>query len=237
MTEPIVADATTASTALGATDAIAPDDRSAGALTAADRAYAATKESIIRGDLASGALLSEAVIAGELGISRTPVHEAFLRLAAEGLLTLESRRGAVVRPLSPSEADDVLEMREAVEAACAARIIASDRVDEVLPTLRSLLEEQRAAVAADDLDRFIAADDGLHAAVVAGARNPVASQFATLLHDRQQRMRNLLIRVKAGQMAAAFDEHAALVAAIEARDAGEYAAVLRRHVDRNRGVL
>ncbi|TPW90673.1 GntR family transcriptional regulator [Schumannella luteola] len=205
--------------------------------SAADRAYAATKDAIIRGELESGALLSEAVIAGELGISRTPVHEAFLRLAAEGLLILASRRGAVVRPLSPSEADDVLEMREAIEASCAARVIAGDRVAEVLPELKALLAEQQAAVDADDLDRFIDADDRLHAAVIAAARNPVASQFAGLLRDRQHRMRNLLIRVKSGQMAAALKDHTKLVRAIEKRDAAAYAATLRTHVDRNRGVL
>src|ERR1700758_5741009 len=92
--------------------------------SAAERAYEHTKRAIIRGDLAAGTMTSELLICQQLGLSRTPVHEAFLRLAAEGLLSLESRKGAVVRPMSPSEARDVLEMREAVEAMAATRGVA-----------------------------------------------------------------------------------------------------------------
>ena len=92
--------------------------------SAAERAYEHTKLAIIRGDLAPGTMISEGLICERLGISRTPVHEAFLRLDAEEFLTLASRKGAVVRPISPREALDVLEMREAVEASAAAR---SDR--------------------------------------------------------------------------------------------------------------
>src|ERR1700759_4873918 len=91
------------------------DDADAAGASAAERAYEKTKQAIIRGELAPGTMTSELLVGQQLGISRTPVHEAFLRLAAEGLLTLESRKGAVVRPMSPSEARDVLEMREAVE--------------------------------------------------------------------------------------------------------------------------
>src|SRR6201995_5477722 len=68
----------------------------AAAVSAAEHAYQATKGAIIRGDLAPGTMTSELLVCQQLDLSRTPVHEAFLRLAAEGLLSLESRNGAVV---------------------------------------------------------------------------------------------------------------------------------------------
>jgi DNA-binding GntR family transcriptional regulator len=68
-----------------------------------------------------GRLLSELEVAAQLGVSRTPVHEAFLRLAAEDLLDPLPRRGAVVVPVPPREATDLLEMRIAIEASAVRR--------------------------------------------------------------------------------------------------------------------
>jgi DNA-binding GntR family transcriptional regulator len=206
-------------------------------VSAAEQAYQHTKDAIIRGELAAGTAISEGLVCERLGISRTPAHEAFLRLAAEGLLALASRKGAIVQPLSPSEAADVLEMREAIEGACAARVIGSGGGPALVPALRELLDRQRAAVDSGDLDAFIEADDALHAAVIDAARNPVAQRFADLLSDRQNRLRNQLIRVSPDQMRGSFAEHTALVDAIEAGDADAYRTTLGRHVDRNRGVL
>jgi DNA-binding GntR family transcriptional regulator len=205
--------------------------------SAAEQAYQHTKAAIVRGDFPAGSAISEGLVCERLGVSRTPAHEAFLRLAAEGLLVLASRKGAVVQPLSPSEADDVLQMREAIEGACAVRVIESGRAPELIAPLRALLERQSAAVDEGDLDAFIEADDALHAAVIAAARNPVAQQFAGILQDRQHRLRNQLIRVMPGQMAGSFAEHRALVDALESGDAEAYRTTLRHHVDRNRGVL
>lgn len=203
---------------------------------AAERAYLETKRRIIRGELAGGASVSEVAVCQELGLSRTPVHEAFLRLAAEELLTLESRKGAVVRPMSPSEADDVVEMREAVESTAAARAIAGD-VTPLVATLRELLDTQRACREAGDVDGFLDADDAFHEAVVLASRNPIAAHFARLLHDRAHRLRHHLARVRPDHMAITYDDHVALADAVERRDATAYRAVLGRHVEILRGLL
>lgn len=204
--------------------------------SAAERAYSATKHRIIRGDLPGGAALSETTVCHELGLSRTPVHEAFLRLAAEELLTLESRKGAIVRPMSPSEADDVVEMREAIEARCARRAIEHDAT-ELGPILRDLLAVQKSCVSAGDVNGFVDADDAFHTAVVAAARNPIAEHFTRLLRDRAQRLRHHLMRIQPAHLTTSLDDHRELAAAIEAGDPGAYAAVLSRHVDVLRGLL
>ncbi|HEY0260764.1 MAG TPA: GntR family transcriptional regulator [Lacisediminihabitans sp.] len=205
--------------------------------SAAEHAYLHTKSSIVRGELAGGTAISENVICHELGISRTPVHEAFLRLAAEELITLESRKGAIVRPISPSEAEDVVEMREAVESAAAARIIRSGFQDDLAPVLAGLLERQAEYVAAGDVDAFVDADDDFHTAIVVASRNSIAMHFTRLIRDRQQRLRHQLMRMRSEHLAASLDEHRALAEALASEDAAAYAEVLGRHVDRIRGML
>ncbi|GAA4168172.1 GntR family transcriptional regulator [Gryllotalpicola koreensis] len=204
---------------------------------AAERAYDYTKNAIIRGELEPSAMISENLVCEALGISRTPAHEAFLRLEVEGFLTLASRKGAVVRPMSPQEALDVLEMREAVESSAAARVIAEGRHAELAERLDELLTAQGEALDAGDLDRYVAVDDDFHHSVVVAARNPIAIQFAGVLHDRQQRLRHQLYRVAPDQIAAALGQHRQLAAAIGAGDAAAYRAVLFEHVSLHRGVL
>ncbi len=213
--------------------------------SAADRAYQHTKDAIIRGELPGGTALSEVTVCSELGLSRTPVHEAFLRLAAENLLTLASRKGALVRPMAPSEAADVLEMREAVEASAARRAIADGRAAEAAPALDKALRRQERALTAGRSDppdaaaikAFVAADDAFHTAVVAASRNPIALHFTGLLRDRQQRLRHQLMRVHPDQLRPALDQHRRLAAALAAGDADGYASVLSEHIAMHQGIL
>ncbi|MCT9622798.1 GntR family transcriptional regulator [Curtobacterium sp. C2H10] len=207
------------------------------AQAASDRAYDHVKRAIIRGDLPGGTAISENALCQEIGVSRTPVHDAFLRLAAEDLLTLESRKGAVVRPMSPSEAADVLEMREAIESTAAARVVTDGRVADVTPFLQAMLAEQEQAVATGDVDRFIEVDAEFHGAVIGTSRNAIAVMFARTLRDRQQRLRHHLMRLQPSQLQASLEDHRALAAALEAGDALRYAEVLRAHVASHRGAL
>jgi DNA-binding GntR family transcriptional regulator len=200
------------------------------ATSAAEHAYEATKRAIIRGELAPGTMTSELLVCQQLGISRTPVHDAFLRLAGEGLLSLESRKGAVVRPMSPSEARDVLEMREAVEAMAATRVIADGGAAELAVTLEDLLAVQQRAAASGDLESFVDADDAFHTKVVVASGNAIAVYFTGFLRDRQQRLRHQLFRVRPGQLVAVMEQHAALVAALADGDTEQYRGVLAEHV-------
>ena len=207
------------------------------AQAASDRAYDHVKRAIIRGDLPGGTAISENALCQDLGVSRTPVHEAFLRLAAEELLTLESRKGAVVRPMSPNEAADVLEMREAIESTAASRVVTDGRVADLVPSLQAMLAEQATAVADGDVDRFIEVDAEFHGAVIGASRNAIAVLFARTLRDRQQRLRHQLMRVQPSQLQSSLDDHRALAAALEDGDAARYAAVLHDHVASHRGAL
>src|SRR4051812_36581631 len=148
-------------------------------------AYRETKSRILSGEMRGGQLLSEVEVASQLGVSRTPVHEAFLRLAAEDLLDLLPRKGAVVVPVSPREATDVLEMRVALESAAVRRLCRSPRsLDPLLTELGQLVGQQRLVATAGDVEQFVPADDAFHRCIVAMAGNPIAQRFYASLGDR-----------------------------------------------------
>ncbi len=83
--------------------------------TAKDRALEYVKTQVLTGAFPGGELISEGDVATALGMSRTPVREAFLRLEAEGLLRLYPQRGALVVPVSPDEVRAVIEARLVLE--------------------------------------------------------------------------------------------------------------------------
>lgn len=208
-----------------------------GGTSAAHRAYDYVKAAVIRGQFATGSLISEGMVCEQLSLSRTPVHEAFLRLASENWLQLLSRKGAVVRPMAPRESEDVLEMREAIESSAAERVIREERIPELQPLLSDLLDAQAAAIEGDDVDGFIVADDAFHSAIVEASGNRIAVDFMARLRDRQQRLRHQLIRIRPSQLELALREHRQLVDALARGDAPQYSSVLHQHVSSHRGVL
>src|ERR1700712_3564035 len=86
------------------------------ALTTEQRIVELLRERILEGQLTIGERLRQDTVSHELGVSSTPVREAFRRLEAEGLLKIASHKGAIVRDLAPSERVEVLEMLRLVEA-------------------------------------------------------------------------------------------------------------------------
>ncbi|MCF8587234.1 GntR family transcriptional regulator [Gordonia liuliyuniae] len=205
---------------------------------AAERAYVTTKNGIISGALPGGSLLSEVAVSADLGLSRTPVHEAFLRLAAEQLLDLQPRRGAVVRPVTPSEAADVLAMRHAIEAASAAQLFGKGGPDDaVRAEIDENLARQRDFVAVEDVDGFVDVDDEFHLLVVRASGNPIAEHFYEQLRARQQRLRNLLLRIDPANLRSSLVDHEELAACLRDGDTDRYSALLQAHFDLYQGAL
>jgi DNA-binding GntR family transcriptional regulator len=207
-------------------------------IPAADRAYTYTKDRILQGDLVGGELLSEVQICERLGISRTPVHEAFLRLAAEQLLTLSSRRGAVVTPMSPQEIRDVLDTREAIESVAARRLTESGPLDaQSLSAFEEILERQRTAVGAHDVSAFVEADDEFHSTMVARSGNGLALHLFSSIRDRQQRLRFQLLTLRSEHLALAITDHVELIRRLIEADGEGYTEALKRHLVRYQGAL
>jgi DNA-binding GntR family transcriptional regulator len=200
---------------------------------AADRAYELTKELLLTGELPGGHLLSEGDIAARLGVSRTPVREAFLRLQAEDLLRLIPKRGAIVVPVPPGEAEDVLDAREAVETAAVRRLLRRpERVPEAVAALRAALRVQREHADTGDLGAFAEADEAFHRVIVDAGGNALTMRFYVTLADRQRRMSVHALRPAPNKITEVLDQHAGLIAAIEAGDEGAFGTALREHLDR-----
>ncbi len=196
--------------------------------SAAQRAYSYVKERLLNGRYASGTLLSENELARQLGISRTPVRQAFLQLEAEELLELYPRRGALVRPLSAADADDVLEARLLIETHCARR--ACGRGAQLAATLRESIDAQERALQ-DGGAGFIAADRAFHRAIVAANGNTILIHQYDALRDRQQRMlAAVLARDPAPRTSQYVQEHREIAAALERGDADAAAGLITEHV-------
>ncbi|HWK19133.1 MAG TPA: GntR family transcriptional regulator [Solirubrobacteraceae bacterium] len=195
--------------------------------SAAARAYAYVKERLLDGRFAGGTLLSENELARRLGISRTPVREAFRQLEAEDLLELYPRRGALVIPISPSEADDVLEARLLIEQHCARRVAAYGA--EVAPALREAIAEQERSLAAGGTG-FAAADRRFHRTIVIANGNALLTRQYDTLRDRLERIAALAAARDPERIARFIAEHAELTAAIERGDADVAAELTGAHL-------
>lgn len=196
---------------------------------AGERAYQDTKDKILDGAVKGGQLLSEVEVAAQLGVSRTPVHEAFLRLAAEDLLEMLPRRGAVVVPVAPREATDLLEMRLALEGSAVRRLCRSADLGPVSAELIELLERQREA--ADDLARFTELDAAFHRHIVDAAGNRIAQRFYCSLGDRQRRMMTDAVQADRSFVDRLVVEHRQLADAIGRRDTEAFDALLLSHLE------
>jgi DNA-binding GntR family transcriptional regulator len=206
---------------------------------AAERVYAQTKESILSGQIPGGTLLSEAEVARRLEVSRTPAREAFVRLAAEGLLSLLPRRGAVVTPLAPTDAVDVLEVRHALETAAVSRLARLDTPSRTyrLSAAAETIETQAACLAADDISGFITADEQFHFQLVKAAHNNLAITVYATLGDRQRRMTALAISVNGERLAHFVPEHRQLLELARRGDPAGFSATLTDHLRSTHAVL
>jgi DNA-binding GntR family transcriptional regulator len=203
--------------------------------TAKDRAYRTLKERILDGQLSGGTLLGEAEVAAELGMSRTPVRDAFIRLAGEELLRIYPKRGAIVVPVSAEEIDAVMETRLAVEAFALEQLVA--RGIDVTPELRAALELQERLVAAGDVSAFVDADRELHRLIVERGSNRILLSLYDSLRDRQRRLGASMMRRDRGHLAASLEEHGRLVEAIGSGDGPAARAALAEHLAATRGRL
>jgi DNA-binding GntR family transcriptional regulator len=195
--------------------------------SSAARAYVVAKERLLDGTYAPGTLLSENELARELGISRTPVREAFLQLEAEDLLTLYPRRGALVKPISPSEADDVLEARLLIESHCAARVAAES--SEAAGALRASVADQERVLREGGFP-FVLADREFHRLIVAANGNDLLTRQYDALRDRQQRITLATVARDPSRVARFIAEHAAIAEAIEHRDPDAAAERMAAHL-------
>ncbi|GAB3710466.1 GntR family transcriptional regulator [Nocardiopsis nanhaiensis] len=199
--------------------------------SAAGRAYTLVRDRILDGEVEDGSMLSEGQVAAELGMSRTPVREAFLQLQAEGWMRLYPKRGAMVRPVPPHEFREVLEARQLIESAAVRTVCSSSGgADRLVLRLLEVIDQQRRAWDEDDLATFTKADVEFHREVVAAGGNSVLQGFYQLLQDRHRRMTTQSISADSARAERVIEQHTRLAALIEEGDAEGFARATSEHL-------
>jgi DNA-binding GntR family transcriptional regulator len=196
--------------------------------SAARKAYDFIKWAILNSVYGAGELITEGALADEVGVSRTPVREALLRLEVEGLLTLHPKRGAVVATFSERDVEDVLDARWLVELHSAATSFAH-RV-ELLPVVEVLHERLKRARREHDTAGFTTADREFHEAIVDAAGNAVLSAVYRMLRERQTLFTSVIVRGRTDRMDAAIAEHDRILDALRGDDPEVFATVVADHL-------
>lgn len=197
--------------------------------SAAERVYEHVKAGILDGDLAPGSLLTEGDIADEVGVSRTPVREALLRLEVEGLMALYPKKGALVVPVTTDEARDVVEARTVIEVWAAGRVW--PRRHELAQELAPHLQDMKDSRDRGEITAFSIADRAFHEVIVAAAGNAILTKQYRSLRERQLCITTTAMRVSGPRMRQAIREHAALVDGLAHGTKAQFLSRTREHLE------
>ena len=191
-------------------------------------AYAWLREAILSGHLRPGQALSENELAHQLGVSRTPVREAIIRLENEGLLSVRPQVGTSVAPIDVEAVADVQFLREAVEcrtvALAAQRVTPADALE-----LRRQLKEQARIAARGDHAAFVPLDDRMHQKLVAMAGRPRVWRAVEDAKAQLDRVRFLSLEDPAW-LATIHRQHEEIVGRVIAGDADGAVAAMSLHL-------
>jgi len=204
--------------------------------SASDRAYTWTRDRIFDGTFATGEMITEGDVSGSVGVSRTPVREAFLRLASEGILELFPKRGAFVVPVTPAEMRNVIEARLLIEQWAAGVVAMMPGREATVAMLEGCIAEMNAAAVGAEPLRYHEADRKFHETIVAATDNTHLASFYRSLRDRQLRISTALGSLR-GRAESIHAEHQSITEAIATGDAERASALVREHIGHNRDAL
>jgi len=189
------------------------------------------QEEVIRrikeGELQAGEKLNEAELADHLGISRSPVREAFSALEEAGMVKLAKNRGAFIHEISDAEAIELYQVRAALDDA-AGRLLAPIITDELLDELRQRVDALEAGTT-KGLNTYFPLNIDFHDRIVEMAGNITLLKLYRQTVDRMHLLRRRGF-MKAGASTASHNEHRQIVEALASRDPQVAATAMRHHV-------
>ncbi|WP_181702924.1 GntR family transcriptional regulator [Chthonobacter albigriseus] len=207
----------------------------------ATHVYEALKREILELTLPPGSPLDETGLSQRFGLSRTPVREALVKLAADGFATTLPNRNTIVTPIDFAALPAFVDALTLVyRLTC--RLAALNRTEADLQLMRGIQADYAKAVAAADAIGMITINKAFHLAVARAGRNHYYADLATRVLDDGSRLLRLYYRSFEDHLPREFvDEHGEIIAAIKARDADRADALGLKHagqiVDRLRGFL
>jgi DNA-binding GntR family transcriptional regulator len=209
--------------------------------SARERAYLCIQQKIADRELSAGNAISEVALAAELGLSRTPVHEAIRQLLGEGLLDEDSNRSIVVARLSRQDFIELYEMREMLESHAASKIAMrqldskdAERLQALAGEVRTLrnqlIKSGKKMLNTAQMRQFEMADISFHTFLMSIADNAVALKFFSKVR--------YLIRIFAARhaghdieaLARIHSEHMDLVHALSERNVGKAVKAVSQHI-------
>jgi DNA-binding GntR family transcriptional regulator len=196
-----------------------------------DAAYAAIRRRILDNVYPPGYHALEQSLAAELGISRTPVREALIRLAKERLVEIIPRHGMRVLPVSPADMKDIYEMLTALEALAAELVVRRAPDEAALAPLVEASRDMARALKADDLDAWALADERFHRHLIELSGNRLLVEAVLNCWDRAHRARMVTLRMRP-KPANSTREHMEVVEMIRKGDARGAFEAHRRHRER-----
>ncbi len=198
--------------------------------------YDALRARILAMEMLPGAIIDENALAAEFGLSRTPVREALLRLASDGLVALEPNRGASVRALDLQEVPELVAAME-VCMRVTSRWAASSRRQADLDAMAREQDRLRKAIEEDDIVAISEANSRFHGAVAEASRNRhMAKLYDSLLPQYHRLTLTLLSTARSwapsypGYLETLHADHAKLLDAIARGDREEADRLARLHV-------
>lgn len=204
------------------------DDNAASLGRMGSRVFDTVRQAIVQLRFRPGYLLSEADVARQLGVSRQPVREAFIKLAEVGLVEVKPQRGTFVMLISIRQVQNVRFIREAIEVAVvrkAALEASPARIEE----FRRLLDAQRAAEANGDHVEFLRLDEAFHQALAHSVGTDYAWRVLENLKAQMDRVRYLSMP-DATPIDVLIGQHAAVIDAIARHAPDEAEAAIRAHL-------
>lgn len=191
--------------------------------------YADLRERIVSTAMKPGDPVIESDIALRQGVSRTPVREALLRLADEGLVRIVPKQGSFVAPIPIEALPEAMLVRKALEG-MAVRIATKAASNSEILSLAVILEQQREADSANDFARFHAADEAFHRRIAEIAGHPQLWAHVVRTKTQVDRFRRLTLPIP-GRMKLVIAEHFAVYESIRSREQAEAVTAIERHLD------
>lgn len=193
-----------------------------------ERAYTEIRRRILENEMPAGTQVLEQELAEMLEMSRTPVREAMVRLADEGMVEVRPRHGMRVLPISADDMREIYDVLTALESMAAERVAARGVSPEELRALRQAVVDMDAALAADDLRTWAAADERFHLLLVEYCDNQRLRALVSGYWDQSHRVRLVTLGLRPKPVDSNKD-HAAVVDAIARGDAVAARRLHRQH--------
>ncbi len=204
---------------------------SGNAHTVSSQVYHSLGDSIISLELPPGTAMSEQEIATRLGVSRTPVREAFIRLSREHMVIVVPQKGTIVSKISIARAKQERFLRESLEQAVIEKFILY-QTQPVIDELRDNLAKQRQAIAQHDSVAFNQHDDAFHKVFFTATDTLLCYQVIRRNCFDYSRLRQLSTNSGEEMQLLNLQQHEGLLESVLDRDLLQAQAVLRKHVRR-----